>query len=173
MEGNATHITPPPRAHIGGEMDTSVKTFKYDYSYWSHTDNNDPAFVTQRQVYEDLGIEMLDHAFEGYNVCIFAYGQTGAGKSYSMMGRLEPEQKGIIPQMCEDLFERIDALQSNPHIQHTVEVSYMEIYCERVRDLLNPKNKNNNLKVCLINIRKKKVLPSLNCKIVLYLRLWH
>ena len=144
MEGNATYITNTKAQP--GDTDT-IKTFKYDYSYWSHTDANDPNFVTQRQVYEDLGIEMLDHSFEGYNVCIFAYGQTGAGKSYSMMGRLEPEQKGIIPQMCEDLFERIDALQSNPHIQHTVEVSYMEIYCERVRDLLNPKNKNNNLKV--------------------------
>lgn len=90
---------------------------------------------------------MLDHAFEGYNVCIFAYGQTGAGKSYTMMGRLEPNQKGIIPQMCEDLFDRIDLLKQTQSLQATVEVSYMEIYCERVRDLLNPKNKNSNLKV--------------------------
>ena len=144
MDGNATYITNIKAQP--GETDI-VKTFKYDYSYWSHTDTDDPNFITQRQVYEDLGIEMLDHSFEGYNVCIFAYGQTGAGKSYSMMGRLEPEQKGIIPQMCEDLFERINTLQSDPNVQSTVEVSYMEIYCERVRDLLNPKNKNNNLKV--------------------------
>ena len=129
-----------------GEPD-STKSFKYDYSYWSHTDANDPTFATQRQVYEDLGIEMLEHAFDGYNVCIFAYGQTGAGKSYTMMGRLEPDQKGIIPQMCEELFERIEALNATQEVQSTVEVSYMEIYCERVRDLLNPKNKNNNLKV--------------------------
>lgn len=107
-------------------------------------------FVTQKQVYQDLGIEMLDHAFEGYNVCIFAYGQTGSGKSYTMMGRPEPEQKGIIPQMCEDLFTRIDELARTAHVQSTVEVSYMEIYCERVRDLLNPKNKNNNLKVAIL-----------------------
>lgn len=63
------------------------------------------------------------------------------------MGRLEPEQKGIIPQMCGDLFQRIRDLASSSNVQSTVEVSYMEIYCERVRDLLNPKNKNNNLKV--------------------------
>lgn len=44
---------------------------------------------------------MLLHAFEGYNVCIFAYGQTGAGKSYTMMGKQEPEQQGIIPQVRE------------------------------------------------------------------------
>ena len=42
---------------------------------------------------------MLEHAFEGYNVCVFAYGQTGAGKSYTMMGRNEAGQKGIIPQV--------------------------------------------------------------------------
>ncbi len=104
----------------------------------------DPHFATQRRVYEDLGIEMLDHAFEGYNVCIFAYGQTGAGKSYTMMGRLEPGQKGIIPQMCGALFERV---ATAGHTEATVEVSYMEIYCERVRDLLNPKNKKSDLKV--------------------------
>ena len=144
MEGPTTFIT-NPKAQPGESEIT--KTFNYDYSYWSHTDLTDPTFIAQRQVYEDLGIEMLDHAFEGYNVCIFAYGQTGAGKSYTMMGRLEPDQKGIIPQMCEDLFDRIDNIAAEQETQCTVEVSYMEIYCERVRDLLNPKNKNNNLKV--------------------------
>lgn len=57
----------------------------------------DPGFACQRQVYKDIGEEMLLHAFEGYNVCIFAYGQTGAGKSYTMMGRQEQDQQGIIP----------------------------------------------------------------------------
>ena len=60
----------------------------------------DPIFSGQRKVYEDIGIEMLEHAFEGYNVCIFAYGQTGSGKSYTMMGKNEPGQQGIIPQVC-------------------------------------------------------------------------
>lgn len=46
-------------------------------------------------------MEMLDHTFEGYNVCIFAYGQTGAGKSYTMMGKSEPGQMGIIPQVVQ------------------------------------------------------------------------
>ena len=60
---------------------------------------DDENFATQKQVYEDIGVEMLDHTFEGYNVCIFAYGQTGAGKSYTMMGKSEPGQGGIIPQV--------------------------------------------------------------------------
>lgn len=54
------------------------------------------------QVYKDIGEEMLLHAFEGYNVCIFAYGQTGAGKSYTMMGRQEKDQQGIIPLVMND-----------------------------------------------------------------------
>lgn len=54
-------------------------------------------YASQMQVYKDIGEEMLLHAFEGYNVCIFAYGQTGAGKSYTMMGRQEQDQQGIIP----------------------------------------------------------------------------
>lgn len=50
------------------------------------------------RVYKDIGEEMLLHAFEGYNVCIFAYGQTGAGKSYTMMGKQDvKDQQGIIP----------------------------------------------------------------------------
>lgn len=50
---------------------------------------------------------MLQHAFNGYNVCIFAYGQTGAGKSYTMMGRSEAGQEGIIPHICKDLFNKV------------------------------------------------------------------
>lgn len=93
-------------------------------------------------VYKDIGEEMLQHSFDGYNVCIFAYGQTGAGKSYTMMGKQEEHQEGIIPMICKDLFNRIHQTESES-LRYSVEVSYMEIYCERVRDLLNPKNKGN------------------------------
>lgn len=56
-------------------------------------------------------------------MCIFAYGQTGAGKSYTMMGRQEEEgQEGIIPQICQDLFYRIKREQ-NDSIKYNVEVS--------------------------------------------------
>lgn len=58
----------------------------------------DVNYASQMQVYKDIGEEMLLHAFEGYNVCIFAYGQTGAGKSYTMMGKQDvKDQQGIIP----------------------------------------------------------------------------
>jgi hypothetical protein len=61
--------------------------------------------ANQQRVYDDLGANLLDHSFEGYNTCIFAYGQTGSGKSYSMMGY--GEEKGIIPRICMNLFERM------------------------------------------------------------------
>ncbi|XP_035509587.1 kinesin-like protein KIF1A isoform X3 [Morone saxatilis] len=136
MSGNTTTIINPKQAKDN-------KSFNFDYSYWSHTSPEDINFASQMLVYKDIGEEMLLHAFEGYNVCIFAYGQTGAGKSYTMMGKQDvKDQQGIIPLMCEDLFTKINDNADNS-MSYSVEVSYMEIYCERVRDLLNPKNKGN------------------------------
>ncbi|XP_074524159.1 kinesin-like protein KIF1A isoform X14 [Halichoeres trimaculatus] len=136
MTGNTTTIINPKQAKDN-------KSFNFDYSYWSHTTPEDVNYASQMLVYKDIGEEMLLHAFEGYNVCIFAYGQTGAGKSYTMMGKQDvKDQQGIIPLLCEDLFTKISDNTDNS-MSYSVEVSYMEIYCERVRDLLNPKNKGN------------------------------
>ena len=126
-------------------------------------------------------MDILDNAFEGYNACIFAYGQTGklqshrvittqslystymyagSGKSYTMMGSLlDEELKGIIPRLCDTLFDRIAEVavvmisyddvislflllqkqREKAQLSCKVEVSYMEIYCEKVKDLLCPK----------------------------------
>uniref|UniRef100_A0A1I8P2E1 Kinesin-like protein unc-104 n=1 Tax=Stomoxys calcitrans TaxID=35570 RepID=A0A1I8P2E1_STOCA len=138
FDNTTTAITNPK---VPPNSSESVKRFNFDYSYWSH-DPKDPCFSTQSMVYKDIGEEMLQHSFDGYNVCIFAYGQTGAGKSYTMMGKQEEHQEGIIPMICKDLFRRIASTES-ADLKYSVEVSYMEIYCERVRDLLNPKNKGN------------------------------
>ncbi|XP_057696168.1 kinesin-like protein KIF1A isoform X4 [Corythoichthys intestinalis] len=136
MSGNTTTIINPKQLKDN-------KSFNFDYSYWSHTSPEDVNYASQMLVYKDIGEEMLLHAFEGYNVCIFAYGQTGAGKSYTMMGKQDvKDQQGIIPLLCEDLFTKINDNTDNS-MSYSVEVSYMEIYCERVRDLLNPKNKGN------------------------------
>lgn len=70
-------------------------------------------------------------------------GQTGSGKSYSMMGY--GEDKGIIPRTCYELFDRVKEKKTTT-LDFQVEVSYIEIYNEKVRDLLNPQNKS-NLKV--------------------------
>ncbi|KAF9955154.1 kinesin-like protein Klp8 [Mortierella alpina] len=134
MDGDMTTISKPegPDGTGGGS-----KSFSFDHSYWSF-DKADPNYAGQQRLYEDLGVELLNHSFNGYNTCIVAYGQTGSGKSYSMMGY--GEDRGIIPLSCHELFRRIEA-NKDPTLSYRVEVSYMEIYCERVRDLLNPKNK--------------------------------
>ena len=84
----------------------------------------------------------VDDILNGYNGTVFAYGQTGAGKSYTMMGSDidNPESKGIIPRIVEQIFASI--LASPGNIEYTVRVSYMEIYMERIRDLLQPQNDN-------------------------------
>ncbi|KAI8992598.1 hypothetical protein BDB01DRAFT_832888 [Pilobolus umbonatus] len=139
MEGNKTIITKPTAP--GGKAE-EPKAFTFDQSYWSF-DKEDPDYADQEKVYNDLGRELLDHAFSGYNCCIFAYGQTGSGKSYSMMGY--GAEKGIIPKTCLELFDRIEE-RKTPTLDFQVEVSFIEIYNEKVRDLLNPRNKG-NLKV--------------------------
>lgn len=112
------------------------KTFTFDSSFWSH-DTADKHYAHQEDVYNSLGEEFLDHNFEGYHTCIFAYGQTGSGKSYTMMGT--PDQPGLIPRTCEDLFERIAAAQhEDSNVAYNVRVSYFEVYNEHVRDLLVP-----------------------------------
>ncbi|CAB4402777.1 unnamed protein product [Rhizophagus irregularis] len=148
MVGNQTFITRPDVNDPGNAKAAKrdgiedVKSFTFDKSYWSF-DKSDPNYATQAMLYNDLGEEFLDYAFEGYNTCIFAYGQTGAGKSYSMMGY--GEDKGIMPLTCCELFNRINN-NKDLELTYQVQVSYIEIYNERVRDLLNPKNKG-NLKV--------------------------
>ncbi|KAK8105427.1 hypothetical protein PG999_008786 [Apiospora kogelbergensis] len=84
----------------------------------------------------------VDDILNGYNGTVFAYGQTGAGKSYTMMGTsIEDEEgKGITPRIVEQIFSSIMA--SPGTIEYTVRVSYMEIYMERIRDLLQPQNDN-------------------------------
>jgi kinesin family member 1 len=145
MQDAQTVLHPPPdaeeRLRKGGKGSlSSQKTFKFDKSYWSFN-RADSHFAGQDNLFQDLGAPLLDNAFEGYNNCIFAYGQTGSGKSYSMMGYRE--EAGVIPRICRDMFERITAVQSDPYLKCTVEVSYLEIYNERVRDLLNPSTKGN------------------------------
>ncbi len=91
----------------------------------------------------DFGIkETVDDILNGYNGTVFAYGQTGAGKSYTMMGTSidDDEGRGVIPRIVEQIFTSI--LSSPANIEYTVRVSYMEIYMERIRDLLAPANDN-------------------------------
>ncbi|XP_071361634.1 kinesin-like protein KIF16B isoform X3 [Trachinotus anak] len=139
MEGTKTSITnlKIPDGVAGDSMRDRTKTFTYDFSYDS-TDCKSSAFVSQEKVFRDLGTDVLKAAFEGYNACVFAYGQTGSGKSYTMMGN--PGDAGLIPRICEGLFSRISEATRWDEASFRTEVSYLEIYNERVRDLLRRKS---------------------------------
>uniref|UniRef100_A0A4W5R576 Kinesin family member 16B n=1 Tax=Hucho hucho TaxID=62062 RepID=A0A4W5R576_9TELE len=89
-------------------------------------------------VFKELGSDVLKAAFQGYNACISAYGQTASGKSYTMMGN--PGNAGLIPRICEGLFSRIAGMTRWDEASFRTEVSYLEIYNERVRDLLRRKS---------------------------------
>lgn len=119
------------------------KTFAFDHCFYSLDPGMDN-FASQEVVFDALGRDILDNAFQGYNACIFAYGQTGSGKSYTMMG--SGDNKGIIPRLCDNLFDMI-AKQQSSELTYKVEVSYMEIYNEKVHDLLDPKPNKQSLKV--------------------------
>jgi kinesin family member 5 len=95
----------------------------------------------QADIFEFSIRSTVSDVLAGYNGTVFAYGQTGAGKSYTMMGDMEDVQnKGIIPRIVEQLFA---AFQTAPqHMEFTVKVGYLEIYMERIRDLLNPQKDN-------------------------------
>ncbi|KPI89439.1 putative kinesin [Leptomonas seymouri] len=125
-----------------------------------------PTYDDQQRVYDFIGPRMHDAVMSGFNACLFAYGQTGSGKSYSMIGpnealtaavanakglssstksntnnmsitTLASAERGIMPRLFTDLFRRMhEERDKDETVTFTVEVSFLEIYCEKVRDLL-------------------------------------
>ncbi|XP_075161765.1 kinesin family member nebbish [Haematobia irritans] len=118
-------------------------SFVYDQIFYS-CDPEADNFATQEDVYKGTAQPLIQRAFEGYNACLFAYGQTGSGKSHSMMGVetfSDPlsrdglhAEAGIIPRYCYDLFQQVN--KSKGKFQAEIEVSFFEIYNERIHDLL-------------------------------------
>ncbi|XP_062061724.1 stAR-related lipid transfer protein 9 isoform X3 [Lepus europaeus] len=115
-----------------GDSREKVVAFGFDYCYWS-VNPEDPQYASQDVVFRDLGAEVLSGATKGYNICLFAYGQTGSGKTYTMLGT--PASLGLTPRICEGLFIREEDYASLPS-SCRIKVSFLEIYNERVRDLL-------------------------------------
>ncbi|KAM5218607.1 kinesin-like protein KIF16B isoform 4-T4 [Hipposideros larvatus] len=147
MEKSKTTITnlKIPEGGTGDSGRERTKTFTYDFSFYS-ADTKNPDYVSQEMVFKTLGTDVVKSAFEGYNACVFAYGQTGSGKSYTMMGN--SGDSGLIPRICERLFTRINETTRWDEASFRTEVSYLEIYNERVRDLLRRKSsKTFNLRV--------------------------
>ncbi|KAJ7412012.1 Kinesin-like protein KIF14 [Pitangus sulphuratus] len=154
-----TENSPPVISMSGSEMTVQnpstnqVYSFSYDFSFWSF-DKCHPNFASQAVIYQALAVPLLERAFEGYNACLFAYGQTGSGKSYTMMGF--DEDRGIIPRLCEDLFNQIAQMDKEQILYH-LEMSFFEIYNEKIHDLLVFKAENGQKKQQL-RVREHPVL---------------
>ena len=119
------------------------KKFTFDHSFWSHDgfrtlengylEPEDDKYADQKLVFDTVGKQILDNAWQGYHCCLFAYGQTGSGKSYSMVGY--GANKGIVPISCDEIFKRIGQ-NTDKEKTFEVQVSMLEIYNEKVQDLL-------------------------------------
>ncbi|XP_051867225.1 kinesin-like protein KIF28 [Pristis pectinata] len=135
---------------------SNAKTFTFDLVYWSHSgfirneegilipDGPTSKYADQKRVFNDLGQELLSNAWQGYNTTLLAYGQTGSGKSYSMIG-YGPD-RGIIPLTCDELFKAIKQDQEDDK-QYQIYFSMLEIYNEKVIDLLSERKQPGGLRV--------------------------
>lgn len=131
------------------------KKFNFDHCLWTfrgeegdenkHAHVTDLTYADQLYTYNAVGQRMLLNALQGFNACLFAYGQTGSGKTYSMMGT--GSDPGIIPRLAQDLFQQERNSCGDDAFTLAVEVTYLEIYNESVKDLLNAKNMDKALRV--------------------------
>ncbi|XP_071323632.1 kinesin-like protein KIF3C [Trachinotus anak] len=109
------------------------KTFTFDAVYDANS--------KQRDLYDESVRPLIDSVLAGFNGTIFAYGQTGTGKTYTMQGAwMDPEKRGVIPNAFDHIFTHISRSQSDK--QYLVRASYLEIYREEIRDLLDPNHAN-------------------------------
>jgi kinesin family member 17 len=107
--------------------DSPPKDFSFDSVYYDE--------ATNRQIYEDMALPLVDAVLQGYNATVFAYGQTGCGKTFTMSGIPEPpEARGITPNAFEQIFEEV-SMKANA--KFLIQASYLEIYNEEIRDLLS------------------------------------
>ncbi|MEQ2195328.1 Kinesin-like protein kif3b [Xenoophorus captivus] len=120
---------PRPRAPSPNPREASElpKVFTFDSVYDCNS--------KQIDLYDETFRPLVDSVLLGFNGTIFAYGQTGTGKTYTMEGvRNDPERRGVIPNSFEHIFTHISRSQNQ---QYLVRASYLEIYQEEIRDLLS------------------------------------
>ncbi|KAK6350935.1 kinesin motor protein cin8 [Orbilia javanica] len=114
-----------------GPMSLSNKTYMFDRVFGPEAD--------QSMIYDDVVAPILEEVLAGFNCTIFAYGQTGTGKTYTMTGDMKPyfdtysDGAGIIPRALHNLFQQLDA----DGAEHIVKCSFIELYNEELRDLLS------------------------------------
>ena len=135
MEGNTVRVLDAERNYVEREA------FTFDHALWSIPESQNQystnKFISQSEVFELTGKPAVENALAGYHNTIFAYGQTGSGKTHTMLGHDADE--GIAPMLVRHLFHRIEELKRQhpeDRMVYTIELSFMEIYNEKVKDLL-------------------------------------
>ena len=131
------------------ETGKKPKEFSFDHAFWSfdeftidengyNTPTASNKYTDQRKVWNLLGTSVLEKAWKGLNNTIFAYGQTSSGKTHTMQGVIHDEElQGIIPRIVKDIFDRKDAMEEDENLKFTITASYLEIYLEKISDLLS------------------------------------
>ena len=124
------------------------KKYTFDYAMWSHDGFKEddrgvfvpvkPNYCDQQKAWDLLGTRILEKAWGGLHTTLFAYGQTGSGKSYTQFGY--GNNIGIIPKCADELFKRIEA-NDDDSLTFEVSVRMIEIYCEKLQDLLDDSSK--------------------------------
>ncbi|XP_041819137.1 kinesin-like protein KIF22 isoform X2 [Chelmon rostratus] len=92
--------------------------------------------TTQQEVFLSSVKPILPHVLNGQNASVFAYGPTGAGKTHTMLG--SSDQPGVIPRAVREVFNLVKAKDENEGWDYSTGMSYLEIYNEKVLDLLSP-----------------------------------
>jgi hypothetical protein len=120
------------------------KKFTYDFCFWS-CGEGDKNYAPQQSVFDCIGGGVVENTLKGFNSSVLAYGQTGSGKTFTMMGPeggvcTDRTQLGLIPRICKQLFTIFSESGENTQVtSHELRASYLEIYDERVRDLVATK----------------------------------
>ncbi|KAH8739392.1 kinesin heavy chain [Cryptosporidium ryanae] len=126
------------RTEGGNGTDSKERVFYLDHIF--------PMDTNQSYVYKTAAKPIVDQLFRGINGTVLAYGQTSSGKTFTMEGVVEDNEKmGVIPRMVHDVFETIS--NSDEHIEFQLKVSICEVYMERIRDLLDTSGSKNNLRI--------------------------
>jgi len=136
-ERKSSGVTESP---LQGSRDAGTRTFKFDFVLDSRGEPGDAKFASQETVYETIGQRIVRCALDGYNACLFAYGQTGTGKTHTVLGDVnDQEKRGLLPRILEGLFTELDAhKEADSNKKSSLQISYLEIFNEHIHDLLVP-----------------------------------
>lgn len=135
--GSCVRIEPCGRVTLLDPKSNQSRCFECDFAF----DSSDPEsvdYANQEALYLGIGSQIVDNATQGFNCCLIAYGQTGTGKTHTIAGDWSvPKNRGLLPRIAEGLFSNLDDLRIDDS-ERLVQVSYIEVYNDKLIDLLVP-----------------------------------